>query len=131
MALKKYITLRDSGTPTTSVNLYLIKRYQVRPNVSYDNSETILANGTLAVDYGEDKKVWSLEIDIRAGVVDDWTAANLTDLQTLYALRTTQTIQLVENWKESGTVYNVHFKEFKILSHDAGSDKYWLLLKEE
>ena len=131
MAYSKYITLRDSAAPTTSVILYDINKYDVRPQNVINNTEFVLFDGTRAIDYGVDKKTWNFNISIEAGSGTLWTAANLADIKTLYALRTSQTIQLVDNWKESGTVYTVHFEFFEeLVGEQAVSDAYRFRLKQ-
>ena len=125
------LTLRDATTPATSAILYLLKPPEVRPQIVIDNREFILADGTRAIDYGTDKKMWAFSIDIKVDLDPNWTSAMLTAVKTLYALRTTQTIQLVENWRENGTVYTIHFYSFKEIGNDnSGSDKYEFVLKE-
>ena len=131
MAFSKKLTLRDSSSPTTSVDLFYINKYDPRPQNVINNTEFVLFNGIRAIDYGVDKNVWNFNISIEAGLEPQWTAQNLVDLETLYALRTTQTIELVDNWKESGTVYTVHFEFFeKFIGSQAVSDAYRLRLKQ-
>ena len=131
MALTKKFTLRDSASPTTSVILYNISKYDARPKIITDNTEFKLDDGTLSIDYGIDKRVYAFNISIQAGKTADWTSAMLTNLKTLYALRTTQTIQLVDTWKESSEVITVHFSFFEqLIGAEAPTDAYRLILKE-
>ena len=131
MAFSKKITLRDDSSPTTSVILYYLNKYDIRPAIVTNNTEFVLFDGSRAVDYGVDKKVFSFNIAIEAGKEPQWTAQNLIDLKTLYALRTSQTIELVENWKESGTVYTVHFDFFEEnIGDQAVTDAYSLRLRQ-
>ena len=79
----------------------MVKRNTAGSTNVFNNTLMTLANGDRTVDYGTDKRIWNLQIDVDENKTSWFTPANLTDIETLYALRTTQTIQLVDNWKES------------------------------
>lgn len=131
MALSRKFTLRDSATPTTSVILYNISKYDARPEVLTANTQFVLGDGSRAIDYGIDKRRYNFTISIEAGKTADWTAAMLTNLETLYALRTSQTIQLVDDWKETAEVVTVHFSFFaKRIGDEAPTDAYTITLLE-
>ena len=130
MTITKKFTLRDATSPTTSVILYFINKFTVRPEIQSKDTEYVLEDGSMAVDYGTEKRRYNFEIEIEAGKETPWTSANLTDLKTLYALRTTQTIQLVDTWKESSEVVTVHFRKLITGQSESGNDKYSLTLLE-
>jgi len=126
-----HFILRDSASPTTTVNLYNIARETAGSSNIFNNTEFILDNGDRAIDYGTDKRVWNFRISTQAQMTTSFTNSNETDLNTLYALRTTQTIQLVDNWKASAEVITVHFVEFQKSPHpQTGTWIYSLKLLE-
>jgi len=126
----KKFTLRDSGSPTTTVDLYYIRATQTRPRRIFIDRVFTLENGAKGIDYTAYKREYNFTIEIQAGLKTNLTAADLTKIETLFALRTTQTIQLVDNWNESAEVVTIHFKEFEILKSIAGTDMYRFKLLE-
>ena len=128
----KYFTLRDSATPTTTVNLYMVLRQTAGSTNVFNNTKHILDNGDITYDYGTDKRVWNLRIDVDKAKTTWFTASDLTKIETLYALRTIQTIQLVDNWKEAAEIITVHFPEFQKTPHSqTGCYTYTLKLVEK
>ena len=127
----KYYTLRDSGSPTTTVNLYNVIRQTAGSVNVFNNTKHILDDGSLAIDYGTDKRVWQFVIETPPDRTTSFTTSNLTDIETLYALRLTQTIQLVDNWKEAAEVIDVHFSQLqKEPNPTTGRYRYILRLEE-